>query len=84
MRRLRRSGPSWRRIYRYSQRVNLARAENYLKLTLLTLFELLKQIASLPRLLVEAVRQRKIRALTKLVEGERLDRIRNPSKYLGR
>lgn len=57
---------------------------NYLKQFWLSLFDLLKQILSLPRLVVEAVKQRKVHAIAKLLEEERLDRIRNPSKYLGR
>jgi hypothetical protein len=57
---------------------------NYLKLTWLTLLDLLKQIVSLPRLVADAVKQRKAQAIARLLEEERLDRIRNPSKYLGK
>jgi len=57
---------------------------NYLKQIGLTLLDLLKQFVSLPRLVADAVKQRKVHAIAKLLEDERLDRIRNPSKYLGR
>jgi hypothetical protein len=32
----------------------------------------------------DAVKQRKAQAIARLLEEERLDRIRNPSKYLGK
>jgi hypothetical protein len=46
--------------------------------------DLLAQMASLPRWIVDAIKHRKVRAIAKLREVERLDRIRNPSKYLGK
>jgi hypothetical protein len=57
---------------------------NYFKLIWLSLFDLLKQLVSLPRLVVNAIKQRKVQASAKLLEDERLDRIRNPTKYLGK
>jgi hypothetical protein len=56
----------------------------YLKQIGLALVDLLKQIVCLPQLVVDAVKQRKLRAIAERREAERLDRIRNPSKYLGK
>lgn len=57
---------------------------NVLKQMGLMIFELVKQMTSLPRLIPDAVRQRRLQAIADQVEVERLDRIRNPSKYLGK
>ena len=45
---------------------------------------LAKQAWQLPQLAAEAVKQRRQRLAVNLLEAERLDRIRNPSKYRGR
>ena len=55
-----------------------------LKLICLTLFQLVKQIWLLPQTIANAVRQRKRQVVLNELEAERLDRIRNPSKYLGK
>jgi len=57
---------------------------NALKLTCLTLIQLLKQVWFLPRSLANSVQQRRARVVWNEHEAERLDRIRNPSKYLGK
>jgi hypothetical protein len=57
---------------------------NKLKLIWLTIVQLVKQVWSLPREAALAVRQRRHRAVLNEHETERLDRIRNPSKYLGK
>ena len=45
---------------------------------------LVKQASALPQTISEAVKQRKRRLIRRELETERLDRIRNPSKYLGK
>jgi len=55
-----------------------------LKQIWLRLLDLFKQMASLPRWIADAIKHRKLRAIAHLREVERLDRIRNPSKYLGK
>jgi HD-like signal output (HDOD) protein len=50
----------------------------------LTISELVKQAWHLPRTFMNAIRQRRGRAARNELELERLDRIRNPSKYLGK
>ena len=57
---------------------------NALKLVILTLVNLVKQACLLPEAALGAFRQRRHQAARRLFEVERLDRIRNPSKYLGR
>lgn len=57
---------------------------NILKQIFLTLLQLAKQVWSLPQTVANAVEQRKLQALRNEREAERLDRIRNPSKYLGK
>ena len=57
---------------------------NWLKLIGLTLFELVKQIWFFPRSIAAGNRTRRRHAVRIELEAERLDRIRNPSKYLGR
>ena len=54
-----------------------------LKLIFLTTFDLLKQAWSFPHSLVTAVQHRRRNVALNALEAERLDRIRNPSKYLG-
>jgi hypothetical protein len=55
-----------------------------LKLICLTFVQLVKQVWSLPQALGLAVRQRRQQIARDELETERLDRIRNPSKYLGK
>ncbi|MGO8838736.1 MAG: hypothetical protein ACLQAH_14960 [Limisphaerales bacterium] len=57
---------------------------NILKLIGLTLIQLVKQVWFLPQTIANAVRQRRLVAVRNVLEAERLDRIRNPSKYLGK
>lgn len=57
---------------------------NILKFIGLTFVQLVKQAWSLPRTISEAVKQRQQRTILNGLEAERLDRIRNPSKYLGK
>jgi hypothetical protein len=57
---------------------------NALKLIGLTLLQLVKQAWFLPRSVANAVQQRRQRIVWNEHEAERLDRIRNPSKYLGK
>ncbi len=55
-----------------------------LKLICLTVFQLVKQVWFLPRSVANAIQQRRQRVVLNTLEAERLDRIRNPSKYLGK
>jgi hypothetical protein len=55
-----------------------------MKLIFLTLFQLVKQACLLPHSIADAVHRRQRLVLRNEHEAERLDRIRNPSKYLGR
>ena len=57
---------------------------NILKLICLTIARWLKQAWLLPRTIAEALRKRQQKADFNKNEIERLDRIRNPSKYLGK
>jgi len=57
---------------------------NPLKLICLTIIQLVKQVWLLPQSVANAVRQRRLLAVQNDLEAERLDRIRNPSKYLGK
>jgi hypothetical protein len=57
---------------------------NTLKLMCLTVFLWIKQACALPLAIVTEVKQWRRRAALNEVEAERLDRIRNPSKYLGK
>lgn len=57
---------------------------NILKHIYLTLLQLAKQVWSLPDAIANAVEQRKLQTARNEQEAERLDRIRNPSKYLGK
>jgi len=57
---------------------------NLLKLIFLTIIQLVKQAWLLPQSIVYAVRQRRRQVVRNELEAERLDRIRNPSKYLGK
>jgi hypothetical protein len=55
-----------------------------LKLIYLTIIQLVKQVWLLPQSVVNAVHQRRRQVVRNELEAERLDRIRNPSKYLGK
>jgi hypothetical protein len=55
-----------------------------LKLICLTILQLLKQAWLLPQTVANAVKQRRRQVVLNEHEVERLDRIRNPSKYLGK
>jgi hypothetical protein len=57
---------------------------NTLKLVCLTLIQLVKQACLLPQTIANAVQQRRRQVVLNEREAERLDRIRNPSKYLGK
>jgi hypothetical protein len=54
------------------------------KLIFLTIVNLLKQAWLLPQTIALALRQRRGQLTRLQLERERLDRIRNPSKYAGR
>jgi hypothetical protein len=55
-----------------------------LKLICLTIGELAKQVWSFPGNVAANFRKRRRRTEVNELEVERLDRIRNPSKYLGK
>jgi hypothetical protein len=55
-----------------------------LKLICLTIFQWVKQAWLLPQSFANAVQQRRRQVVRNELEAERLDRIRNPSKYLGK
>jgi hypothetical protein len=50
----------------------------------LTIIQLAKQAWSLPQSVITTVRKMRQRTARNELETERLDRIRNPSKYLGK
>jgi hypothetical protein len=55
-----------------------------LKLICLTIIQLAKQAWLLPQSVATAIQQRRRQSVLNELEVERLDRIRNPSKYLGK
>jgi hypothetical protein len=57
---------------------------NTLKLICLTIIQRVKQAFLIPQNMANALKRRQQRAVRKELEVERLDRIRNPSKYRGR
>jgi len=57
---------------------------NLLKLIGLTLIHLIRQVWELPRTISDGIKLRQQRRVSDEFEAERLDRIRNPSKYLGK
>ena len=57
---------------------------NILKLIYLTIIQVAKQAWLLPQTIARAVAQRRRQTVLDEHEVERLDRIRNPSKYLGK
>jgi hypothetical protein len=54
------------------------------KLICLTILQLVKQACLLPQTIANAASQRRRQVVLNELEAERLDRIRNPSKYLGK
>jgi hypothetical protein len=50
----------------------------------MTFTKLIKQIRQIPQNLAKAARERQLQTARDEQEVERLDRIRNPSKYLGK
>ena len=57
---------------------------NTLKLIYVTLIQLIKHAWLLPQSVANAAKQRRQQVVLNGLEAERLDRIRNPSKYLGK
>lgn len=57
---------------------------NRLKQIHLTLVQLAKQVWSVPQAITNAIQRRRLEIVRNEREAERLDRIRNPSKYLGK
>jgi hypothetical protein len=57
---------------------------NTLKLICLTIIQLVKQACLVPQAIANAVKQKRRQVVLNEHEVERLDRIRNPSKYLGK
>jgi len=55
-----------------------------LKRVFLTFYQLLKQIGQLPQTIAAALKERRRQAARHAFEVDRLDRIRNPSKYRGK
>jgi hypothetical protein len=55
-----------------------------LKLICLTFVQWVKQVWFLPQSVANALQQRRRQAVLNEHEAERLDRIRNPDKYLGK
>jgi hypothetical protein len=55
-----------------------------LKVIYLTILQLVKQVRLLPQSVANAIQQRRRQIVLNEHEAERLDRIRNPSKYLGK
>jgi hypothetical protein len=54
-----------------------------LKLICLSIAQLIKQVCLLPQTVADAIRKKRRTVLTEDA-AERLDRLRNPSKYVGR
>jgi hypothetical protein len=50
----------------------------------LALLRQVKQASLLPRIMANILKQRRRQGVHNELEAERLDRIRNPSKYLGK
>jgi hypothetical protein len=55
-----------------------------LKLICRAFLQLVKQVWLLPQSVANAVKQRRRQVVLNELEAERLDRIRNPLKYLGK
>ena len=50
----------------------------------LTIVQLVKQVGLLPQTIADAVKKKRQHAVVTEVAAERLDRLRNPSKYVGK
>jgi hypothetical protein len=59
-------------------------AMNKLKIIWQTFIKPVRQVCLIPESIANAARQRQQRIILNELETERLDRIRNPSKYLGK
>jgi len=57
---------------------------NALKFIGLTFIQMVRQVCLLPQTIANAAKQRRRRVVQNELEIERLDRIRNPSKYRGK
>ena len=57
---------------------------NRLKLVYETIIQSVKQAWLLPEIVANAAKQKRRKIVLNKREAERLDRIRNPSKYLGK
>jgi hypothetical protein len=57
---------------------------NTFKLIWRSFIQLIKQVCRMPKVFTDIVAQRRQQAVRNELETERLDRIRNPSKYLGK
>ena len=55
-----------------------------LKLICLTIFQLAKQVVLFPQSVMAAIKRKRGQGEQNEFEAERLDRIRNPAKYLGK
>lgn len=55
-----------------------------LKFICVTIIQAVRQVWLLPQTVANAARQKREQAVRNELEAERLDRIRNPSKYLGK
>ncbi len=57
---------------------------NILKVISRSIIQMAKQVQVLPQFIENAINQRRQQVVRNELETERLDRIRNPSKYLGK
>jgi hypothetical protein len=57
---------------------------NHLKFICLAIVQFIRQVWLLPQSLTMAVKRKKQSTARNKLEAERLDRIRNPEKYLGK
>ncbi len=55
-----------------------------LKAFCLTILHLVRRVCLFPKMLADAVNKKRQQTIVSEDEAERLDRLRNPSKYLGR
>ena len=55
-----------------------------LKFMCMTIIQLMKQVWLFPQTVANASKHRRRQTVRNELEAERLDRIRNPSKYLGK
>ena len=63
---------------------NKKHSMHILKLIALTIAQFAKQVWRFPQSIAIAIKQKRRQTVRSELEAERLDRIRNPSKYLGR